>query len=456
MTGAAEQNIIRFIENNQLVVKGDKLLIALSGGADSLFALWFFQKFKSKFKIELSALHVNHSLRSKESDDDELFCKSFCEKNKIEFNSVKVDVKKTASENKESIEEAARNLRYQKLDEFALKVNATKIVTGHNLNDNTETILLNLFRGTGLSGVSGIPIIRQNIIRPLLSTSKEDIIKVLKTNNIRYRIDSSNLENDYTRNYLRNEIIPLIKDKINPSVDLNLLKFSEIVRESNLVLNSLAADIEKRHIKQSENGIEISDLIVSANNEKYFSIAVRKSIEDNFDSVPTYNDILQLRTLFTLQVGSIMNISEKLVAIRERTLVHIFRETENINDETIYELNLNKQLTVNGKTFYAEIVENRDQHLTSENNIEYINGDFLTFPLIIRKWKHGDKFQPLGLRGTKKVSDFLTESKVNSLERKDSLVLINQNKIIWVVAKRIDDSVKINKETKRIVKLCLE
>ena len=456
MTGAVEQNIIRFIENHQLVVKGDKLLIAFSGGPDSLFALWFFHKFKSKLKIELSALHVNHSLRGKESDADELFCKTFCEKNKIEFNSVKVDVKKTASENKESIEEAARNLRYQKLDEFALKFKATKIVTAHNLNDNTETILLNLFRGTGLSGVSGIPIVRQNIIRPLLSSSKEDIINVLETNKIVYRIDSSNLENDYTRNYLRNEIIPLIKSKINPSVDLNLLKFSEIVRESNLVLNSLAADIEKKHIKQTENGIEISDLIVSANNEKYFSIAVRKSIEDNFESVPTYNDIFQLRTLFNLQVGSKANISEKLIGIRERTLVHVYHETESTNDETIYELNLNEKLTIDGNTFYAEIVENREENFSSAKNVEYINGDFLTFPLIIRKWKHGDKFQPLGLRGTKKVSDFLTESKVSSLDRKNNLVLLNNNKIIWIVNKRIDESVKINSETKRIVKLCLE
>nr|MDA3860721.1 tRNA lysidine(34) synthetase TilS [Melioribacteraceae bacterium] len=197
MNGAIEQNIFCFIKSHNLVQKGDKLLIAFSGGADSFFALQFFYKFKSKFGVELSALHINHSLRGNESDNDELFCKSVCENLDIQFTSLKIDVKKTAKRNKESIEEAARNIRYTELQKHAKEISAAKIVTAHNLNDNTETILLNLFRGAGLSGASGIPVKRENIIRPLLSTSKEDIIKYLETNNFKFRTDSSNFENDF-------------------------------------------------------------------------------------------------------------------------------------------------------------------------------------------------------------------------------------------------------------------
>ena len=133
-----EQNIIQFISKQELLEKGDKLLIALSGGPDSLFALHFFHKFKSKFGIEISAMHVNHLLRGDESDQDEIFCDSFCKDLNINFTSLKVDVKGYADNNNQSIEESARNLRYQKLSENASKINATKIVTAHNLEDNTE------------------------------------------------------------------------------------------------------------------------------------------------------------------------------------------------------------------------------------------------------------------------------------------------------------------------------
>ena len=453
MTEAVEQNIIRFIENQNLIKKEDKLLIAFSGGSDSLFLLWFFNKFKLKYKISIAALHINHSLRGKESDEDEQFCAQYCKKNKIEFYSEKVDVKKLALQNNFSIEEAARNLRYNKLEEFANRINATKIVTAHNLEDNTETILLNLFRGSGLKGMSGIPTQRGNIIRPILSTSKKEILNTLKKHNLKYRTDSSNLENDYTRNYLRNEILPKIKEKINSSLDLNILRFSEIAKESNLIIESIAEEYYQRHVIKINNEIHISDLLIKENSDKYFSIVVRKSIEETFGTVPTFTDVSQIRGLFNLQVGSRINLSEKLVAIKERTFVSIFKESELEKLDIKHKLFLNKEIEVDGKTIGAEIVDSFVDNELNKNNIEYINGDFITFPLVIRKWKDGDKFQPLGLKGTKKVSDFLTDCKVSSLERKDILLVLDNNKIIWVVNKRIDESIKITKETKRIIKI---
>jgi tRNA(Ile)-lysidine synthase len=406
-----------------------------------------------KYKISIAALHVNHSLRGKESDEDEQFCEQYCKKNNIEFCSAKVDVKKTASENSESIEEAARNLRYNKLDEFAAKIKATKIVTAHNLDDNTETILLNLFRGSGLKGVSGIPIQRGIIIRPLLSTSKKEILSTIGKYKLKYRTDSTNLESDYTRNFLRNEIIPQIKEKINPALDLNLLRFSEIAKESNLIIESIAEDISNKHILNTKNEIHISDLLIKQKTDKYFSIVVRKSIEEIFGTVPTFTDISQIRALFNRQVGNRINLSEKLVAIKERTFINIIRESELKKIDVEFELYLNNEIEIDGKVIGVELVDSLNETMPNTNNIEYINGDFLTFPLVIRKWKDGDKFQPLGLKGTKKISDFLTESKISTLERKDSLLVLNNNKIVWVVNKRIDESVKITKETKRIIKI---
>ena len=453
MSGATEQNIIRFINNHKLVQNGDKLLIAFSGGPDSVFVLQFFNKYKSKFGIELFALHINHSLRGKESDEDELFCKFFCKNLNIQFNSQKVNIKEFAKQNKESIEEAARNIRYAELQKYAKEISATKIVTAHNLNDNTETVLLNLFRGAGLSGASGIPIKRENIIRPMLSTSKEDIIKFLNSNNIQFRIDSSNLESDFNRNFLRNEIIPKIKEKINPAIDLNLLKFSEIAKESNRIISNMAVDISEKYISKFESKIAISNLIVTENSEDVFAISVRYSIERSFNITPTFSDISQIKTLFNLQVGSKIDLSNKLSAIKEREYVLLFIKKEGKQNDDLFTLNLDEEIEIDGKLVSAVEVEEIPTKFPTEKNSEFISGDELTFPLTIRKWKNGDRFNPIGLKGTKTISDFLTESKINSVDKKNQLLLLNNDDVVWVIDKRIDESVKVKNNTKRIIKL---
>ena len=164
---ATEQKVIGFINRYKLIIPGEKLLIALSGGPDSVFALYFLLKYLKKYKIELLAVHFNHNLRGKESNQDEKFCEKLCENLNVPFYSVQLYVKTFAKQNKLSIEEAARKLRYSNLIEIAKDFNCNKIVTAHNQSDNTETVLLNFFSGTGYSGFSGIPVQRENIIRPL-------------------------------------------------------------------------------------------------------------------------------------------------------------------------------------------------------------------------------------------------------------------------------------------------
>lgn len=470
-----EQNIFQFISKQNLLEKGDKLLIALSGGPDSLFAIHFFNKFKAKFGIEISAMHVNHLLRMDESDQDEIFCESICKELNINFASAKVDVKGFANNKKQSIEEAARNLRYQKLSEYASKINATKIVTAHNLEDNTETVLLNLFRGTGLKGAGGIPIRRDNIIRPFLSTSKRDILNYLDSKKIEYRIDSSNLENDFTRNYLRNEIIPKIKENINPGIDNNILKFSEIVSQSEKAIHEYAAEIRKKIIRKSESGIEISNLIAIEKYENIFPSVIKLGLEKEFQKVFSFDDISKIKSIFSLQVGSKVELSNNVVAIKEREFlfIHSTNESNQKNSDFInprsgisqssfkneisidesYEVHLNNEVPVGNKIILAKIIDQTDVEYSNNKDVEFINGDNISFPLTIRKWKDGDRFNPIGLKGTKKISDFLTEAKVNSRDKKEQLVLLDENKIIWIVGHRLDECVKINNETNKIIKL---
>jgi tRNA(Ile)-lysidine synthase len=226
----SEEKVIRFIRDNELIRSGDRILIALSGGADSVFLLHFLTKFKKKYKSELAVLHINHLIRGKNADEDEKFCREMCSKLDVKFYSVRKNVKLFAAKNKISVEEAGRILRYKTLNETARKYQYDKIATAHHLSDNAETVLLNLIKGTGLKGLSGIPVKRDNIIRPILSLSKEEITSYLQQNKILFRTDESNLSDDYERNFIRNNIIPLIKNRLNPSFEHALFNASAIIK----------------------------------------------------------------------------------------------------------------------------------------------------------------------------------------------------------------------------------
>ncbi len=232
-----EQEVINFIKRHQLLFGAKKILIGLSGGADSVFALHFFSKYQKKYGIEISAVHINHNLRGAEAERDENFCRNLCSKLHVEFSSVNVDVKIFAKKNKKSIEEAARILRYKKFKEISEQTNSDLIVTAHNNNDNTETVLLNIVNGSGLDGLSGIPVKRDIIIRPFLCVSKSDILSYLKNEKIKFVKDSSNQNIDFDRNYIRKRIIPNLKNNLNPSLDKVVLNSSEVLRNQKKLLD---------------------------------------------------------------------------------------------------------------------------------------------------------------------------------------------------------------------------
>jgi len=452
---ALEQNIIKFISDNKLIESNDKLLLALSGGADSVFALTFLTKFKNKYNIQICALHINHSLRGDESDGDEKFCRKLCNDLNIEFYSKKVDVKSIAENEKLSIEEAARNIRYEKLDEYLKISNSDKIVTAHNLDDNTETVLLNLFRGTGLKGLSGIPVKRNNIIRPFLSAGKSEIIEYLDENNIDFRVDSTNKQSEFKRNYLRNEIIPKIRENINPKVDGNILRLSQIIKNAELVLNDLVIENASKFISSINTELLISKEIKTI---PYHLIGevIRRSIEEKFSVIIDYDDFINVQNLIDLQVGSKVDLSQNLEAVSEREYLLIRKKIKAENLGTCIELYFNSEIKYGERIIGCTEINLDEVQYNNSKDVEFINADDLVEPLVVRRWKHGDKFNPLGLKGTKNVSDFLTENKVPASSKNERLVLLNKNRIIWVAGYRIDESVKISNRTKKAMKLWIK
>lgn len=447
-----EQKVLKFIDRHNLISAGDKILVALSGGPDSVFALYFFHKYSQRFKIKIAAVHIHHQLRAAEADLDEILCKEFCDKLDIEFYTVRVNVKSFAEANKLSIEEAARYLRYGEFRRIAEKTGCSKIITAHNMNDNTETVLLNLFKGAGLAGVSGIPIERQNIIRPLLSLTKDEILNYLHENKIQYRIDSSNFSDDFQRNFIRNKIIPAIKEGINPSLDETLERSSEIFRTSSRLVFSYIEKIFNDFVCFENGRLEVDLEIIDKFGEDVLGEIFMKSLRKYFAYEFSFDDYLKLIALVRNQTGKKIELSGGLEAFRARKKILIGEKVEEKEFQPVKFL-IGESAEFEGKTLSTEISQRNNEKYSAAKKYELISADELDEMFVLRKWKPGDKFIPLGMKSFKKVSDFLNEQKVPSVLKKDQFVLENNNAIVWIVGLRIDNRFKLTENTKKICKL---
>lgn len=450
-----DEKIIRFIEEYELIKRGDKILIALSGGPDSVFLLNFLLKYRRKYGIEIGAMHVNHMIRGEEANNDEKFCRKLCLQLGVDYHTVKRNVLSFAKLNKISIEEAARVIRYRELSKVQNKFGYDKIATAHNCNDNAETVFLNLIKGTGLKGLSGIPITRENIIRPILSITKDEILEYLKKGNVEYLIDKTNLSNVYERNFVRNEMFPLIKKRLNPKIEQTLFKSSLVLKKQSTVLNSAIEIISEHVVIKKKDKLEIIIDKLSKIEKSIWSDVIKFSIERNFSVQVLFNDCNKVISLFSNQTSKSVSISNGLTALRERGKVLVYIKNK-LNKSEHVEIKIGGQGEIDNKKITINSVEKNLVTYSSNKNIEYINADKVRDKFILRFWKDGDRFYPLGLNGSKKVSDFLNEQKVSSFEKRKQLVLTNNKKIVWVVSHRIDNRFKITDKTRKVLQLCLK
>jgi len=444
------ETVINFIKKHNLIENNSKLLIAFSGGPDSVFALHFFHQFKNKYKIELVAAHVNHNLRGNDSEQDQLFCENICNKLKIPIFIKYVDVKRFARKNNQSIEEAARNLRYNFFEEISNQEKVDYIITAHNSDDNTETILLNFIKGTGLSGLSGIPIKRGKIIRPILSLSKKEIVGFLELNKINFRIDKSNYENDFERNKLRNIVIPEI-EKINPSLNSTLRNFSNNISFINTFIQQKIEKLFKKFVKKNENQFIVNQKLFTREYVLISSLVIKKLFEDHLKIPFTSKDSDKVKNLVVQQKGTTIKLKNSVKIIKEDESLIFFTEEKLFTDEIEIRLNSRKEI---GN--YEISIEEVNEFNENSNFSEIISGDKTEDIFILRRWKIGDKFIPLGMKNFKKISDFLTDKKVKSSNKKNHLIITNRNEIVYVVGLRIDERYKLTKNTKRKIGICLQ
>lgn len=420
-------------------------LLAVSGGVDSMVLISIFQELELNFGVA----HCNFQLRELEADlDTKLVEETTSDLNK-KFYKVYFETKKYASENGISTQMAARDLRYNWFDEVATKNNYDYIVTAHHLNDQVETILLNLTRGTGIDGITGIKFLNKNIIRPLLSISKQEILAFAEKENVEYRNDKSNLSNKYKRNSIRNQVIPLLEE-LNPS----FLK----TMEKNIENFNSVAEIYNKSIEK-----ELSNSLITTENENfYINIEQLKSVSNSTNLLYefikkhgfNYSDSEQLIKSIsdTYKSGKLFYSTTHSLLIDRKNLI-LSPIKEMINEEFFISKE-NKIVTFPIKLTLKKL-KKEELEIIANKNVAFFDYNFLQFPLLIRKWKPGDYFYPFGGHGRKKLSDYFIDNKFSLLEKKETYVLVSANEIIWVIGHRSSERHKISSKTSQILEIKL-
>jgi tRNA(Ile)-lysidine synthase len=442
----------------ELVERNDKILIAVSGGVDSTVLLDLFSHVKEKFALELQVIHINHGLRGSESNSDADFVMEFARRYHLQCSQKSVDTRTYAISSKLSIEESARILRYRFFDDMLRATHFNKVATAHNADDQAETILDHLMRGSGIRGLAGIAMERDHYIRPLLNFSRHDIEHYASENKIKYRIDSSNWELKYKRNRIRHELIPYIKRQFNPKISQVLLRSGEIFRETENYLMSQAAEALQnclRSTKSNEIVLHLPPFLSTISIiQQYiiFNILEKLGVQKNLVRYQSMDRILKLAQ--EGKSGNRVQIGEDWEAVISRDeFVFHQRVLENFTlevkvDETYF-------LFRGEVTFRTEIVEPSEKipEFSTNPTVEYIDFDKIALPLYLRNPQKGDKFRPLNMRGEKKLSDFFIDEKVPNYLRGRVPVLECRDGIIWVCGYRIDDRYKISKNTKQILRI---
>jgi tRNA(Ile)-lysidine synthase len=429
------------IKKNNLFTKTDKILVAFSGGVDSVVLCDLL--FKAGYNFELA--HCNFQLRENEANDDTAFCEDYAKSINSKCHTIYFNTKEYALTNKLSIQMAARELRYNWFKELISENGYTYLLTAHHANDNAETLFVNLTRGTGIKGLQGIPEKQNNIIRPLLFATKQDIIDYAGKNKIIFREDSSNQEVKYKRNFIRHQIIPELK-KLNPALEETLNSSIHYFKQSAQIVAQFC-EIKFNEMCKEENNllkINISLLLKEAQKE---TLLFEWLHFKNFKA----SQIEQLANLL-IEDGSIGKQFESPTheLVVDRTDIIVKKKNSEI---LINEFHINSLTETNNLPFTLILEEINKVDFSQNKNEIFITVTDNLFPLTLRKWKIGDKFKPFGMTGFKKISDYFKDQKLTKFEKEDAWILESNAQIIWVVGYRMDDRFKVTDESIKILRI---
>ena len=424
-----KNRVQKFIEEKDLFCLKDKVLVALSGGADSVALL----RVLLSLGYACECAHCNFHLRAEESNRDERFVRDLCGKHAVPLHVVHFETEAYAREHHLSIEMAARELRYGWFEQLRQERGAAVIAVAHHRDDSVETFLLNLIRGTGIDGLKGIACKNGRVVRPLLQVSREQILEYLIEMEQVYVTDSTNLQDEYMRNKIRLNILPLLKE-LNPSVMETIQDTSFRLSEVANIYHQNREEVLRRHVSVSTESLQtlrISDVLndvapVSLLHELLFPLGFNSS---------QIKDIHRCMTV--PQSGKRFRSKEwEVVRDREELLIQ-----KTAIEESLPELRVEEVERTDG------FVIPKDKHIAC------LDADKVRQPLSLRKWRVGDKFVPFGMTGQKKVSDYLTDQKFSILEKERQWVVCSGDDIVWLVNERTDNRFRVTEKTARVLKV---
>ena len=433
----------KFISNSNaknLFTKKDRLLVATSGGIDSVVLC----KLCSLAGYEFGIAHCNFQLRGADAERDEDFVKEFAADIGVPFYSVKFDTKKFAAENKVSTQVAARDLRYGWFEKIRIENNYDYILTAHHADDNVETMLMSFFRGTGIKGLIGIKEKKGSIIRPLLFAKRKELEGFLQQHQLSFVQDESNLHDDYTRNYFRNTVLPLIT-KSFPEVQDNLLANIDRFKDVDILYRQSIDQHKKKLLTLQGNDIYIPVLLLKkAPAFKTVLFEILSEYDFSAAQVP------EVMALLESESGRyVLSSSHRVLKDRKHLIVSPVREKE-VSFVVIE--NKGKYFFANG-AINIDIIEEKNFEIPVDARTACVDASKVKFPLILRPWRTGDYFYPLGMPKKKKLSRFFIDKKLSLTDKEKIWVLESDKKIIWVVGQRIDDRVKVRETTQKILRI---
>jgi len=440
------QKFRKFLDSVIPDAQNTQVLLAVSGGVDSMVMAWLFSKSSIKFAIA----HCNFQLRGKESDLDMLLVEEYAQQLSVPFFCKKFDTRRYCKESKLSVQEAARNLRYAWLQDLANENTYHYIATAHHLDDSIETALINLIRGTGVRGLSGIPQVNGKIIRPLLSVSRSEIESCAQSQLVPFRTDESNLEDAYLRNQLRNHIVPALKG-LRPGFSETMKDFLEPMQSTADALDKFVDGYRVKCLSQEKEGVSIA--ISELGGEQYSGLILYEILKDFGFSAEVCR---QLNDSISGQSGKVF-YSSAHKAIKDRDKIFILPILTGKEEESHFIGNSSSQVTIGNLLLSFEMLPQTEVPSYDKGNLTaYFDADRLQFPLILRKMQPGDSIVPFGMHGRKKLSNLLIDKKIPLHEKENIRVLLSGNTIVWVPGLQMGDLGKITTGTKRIFKACLQ
>ena len=459
-----KKEFLNFIKEKELINVGEGIVIGLSGGPDSVCLLNLLCSIREELDLKLAAVHINHMIRGEAADGDELYAKELCKKLQVNFYSKRIDINKYAKENKISSEAAGREVRYEYFNKIMEQLDFNKIATAHNANDQAETILMRVMRGTGLEGLGGIPVKRDNVyIRPILFMKRGEVERYCEDINLKPRIDATNLERNYSRNKVRLDILPYMQNNFNSDVIEAINRMGLLLQADNKYIQGKVEEVYNKVCNKDGDSLVINAKAFDYE-EAIINRVIRRAIGEfsgnKYDLEMKH--IQEIFSLILLGTNKRIDLPRGLYAINIYGDIHIRNRQEVIEESTSEMIILKEDILYKEVSFDDYLIEfqciQSDESIDYDENSlrKYFNYDKISGNIVIRHRRNGDIIVPLGMKGKKKVKDIFIDMKIPKSER-DSIPIIQFGEdISWIVGIKMSDRYKIDKQTKNILRILVK